>query len=115
MFCYCAKHKQCSTKCPWAHQTKGTQDSGTALSTLKEQALNVPFIKMIDSKEGTEGSIFLQMQNSEKVWIPSSTNRMDINIHVLPSKAITGESSRLSSEQDERMCALIKFFTWFTN
>lgn len=93
MFCHHAKHDQSSTKRPWAHQTKGTQGLSRALSTLKEEALNVHFIRMINSKEGTEGSIFFKMQNSEKVWIASSTKHMNINIHILISKAIAGESS----------------------
>lgn len=46
---------------------EGTQALGWALSTLKEQALNMLFIKTIDSKEVAEGSVILKMQNAEKV------------------------------------------------
>lgn len=71
----------------------GTQGWIEHSALLKEEALNVLFIRMINSKEGTEGNTFFKMQNSEKVWIASSTKHMNINIHALISKAIAGESS----------------------
>lgn len=64
---------------------------------------------MINSKEGREEGIFFKMQNPEKVWIASSTNLMNINIHIVIYKAILDEWSRLSSEQDTRLLYLIKF------
>lgn len=98
MCCYRAEHEQHSTKCPRAHQTKGAQDLIRALSTLKEQALNVLFIKMIVSKEGTEGSMFFKMQNSEKVWTASSTIHININIHILIKQRLVNKVGYLQSK-----------------